>query len=1028
MAGRIVHVRPGAPAEDALAAAVGETQRLDPLAPVTVIVRPGVVSLDLRRRLAARGPYAAVRFVPISRLVELLAAPALDNSGRSRRPLTESVLRASLRRALRSATGPLDRVADHPATEMMLARTYRTLRPLLAEERRALKMRGERARQVVDVIEGARSLLREEFYDSEELNELACSRVEKGEVDDEELGDVVVYLPDPLPRSQVSLLAAASARGLVTVLLGSTGDRVADRASGQVAAALRAAGFEESSPSGPARDGTTPRFDSVIGTPDVEEEVRTALRILMRQLEAGGDIGRSTVVVPAALSSAYLGLVDELFSAADVSWTRARAARLSETPEGRLVCELITLVLGGEGELERSGVIRFLSMPALSPRASLLAPLATVREEAAVPVGAFDRCSRLAGVVSGREEWRHRLGALVRRRGEHPTDTLAAAAADLLDVVEQLLDLRDRLSSATSWDEVASFVRQATESALVESEERDRILDSLAQLSLLEEVEPLRDIGELESRRAQVASSVAVTLEVAAPTRSRFGTGPVVGSLTELAGVRSDLLLVLGANEGVLPSRNADDPLLPEIERSLVPVLSEQERAEERDRRALLTLLAGAERAVALFPRVARGANRLAYPSRWLVGDLFGGVLEEIPSFTAAVGEVAAGRMTAADCSDLEMAMVQAGLSNRLPLSDLVVSEIADLPERLRAESERDMTVTRFGGAVGESARTSDVFESVMSATRLEMLAACPLQFMFAKMLEIEPLESPERRHMLDARERGSLIHAILEQFVVEVSFEKSASSWSETELEVLRSICASRFRSFEAQGKAGKHVYWEIEKRRIVAELEQFILFESRLLDERAARPILTEFPFGFEESEPIVIEAAGKELRFRGRIDRVDEGSDGTISVIDYKTGRTSSSLPRAGNDPLDRGRSLQLPIYARAARDRVPIDRGDGGPRAIVAEYHFTAPDAQPRVHCVELTPEIDARFEEVIAVLADTISGGELPPRPGDGDDWEPENCRRCDYEAICRLDRTRLWERAREAESLASYVALVEGDR
>lgn len=1033
MAGRIVHVRPGRDAEDSLVRVMKDAQCVDPLAPVTVVVRSGVVALDLRRRLAARGPFAATRFTPFNRLVELLAAPGLERSELSRRPLTEAVLRAAVRRALRAVGGPLDEVADHPATEMMLARTYRTLRPLSEQELRALGTRSRRARQVVAVFEGARSFLEKDFYDIEELTALAAERLERGEVDEADLGALAVYLPDPLSRSQLTLLAVAARNGPVTVLLSRTGDPVADRASTKLASCLREEGFDEGGAelASPPLVAEPPRFDSVIGAPDAEEEVRTALRLLIEHLEEGGELGRTAVAIAGSLSSSYLGVIEELFGTSNVPFARARTPRLSETPAGALVSGLVALVLAGEGELERSEVIRWLSSPALSPHAPIVAGLPSVREAGIVPVGAFDRSSRAAGVVSGRDEWRSRLRAYAHSRSDRPASgDPFQAAVDLGEIVERLLELRDRLSRALSWGEAAAVVGEAAESVLPASEERDRVLDAVAQLSFLEEVEPLATLGDLAARRSRMTSSVLTALEVAAPAASRFGSGPVVGSLTQLAGVRADYLVLLGANEGVLPSRTAEDPLLPEPERAIVPTLSERERSEERDRRALVVLLAGAERSVALFPRVARGASRLAYASRWLAGDLFLGSPAEIPSFSAAAGEVAAGRVPAADWSDLELAIVHDGISMSLPLEDLVVGHVDDMAARVRAESERSLAVTRFGGAVGESALTSGVFDAVMSATRLETLAACPLQFMFTKLLELEPLDSPERRHTIDARERGSLIHGILESFVIRVSIEGETPVWSEADLDILREIAGSAFSRFEEQGKGGKPLYWAMEKRRMLAELEQFVLREADGLRNRSARPVGTEFRFGMTEaSEPIVIKTGGRELRFRGAIDRVDRAKDGTIIVVDYKTGRPSSALPKDPSDPLGRGQCLQLPVYARAARERIEpeVDEDERDPM-VVAEYHFTAPNASPRCYRVALTPDVDANFETVVGVLADTVAGGKLPPRPGNGDEQQPENCKRCDLESVCRLDRLSLWERARQDDSLSPYVELVEGAR
>src|SRR5204862_5550163 len=58
------------------------------------------------------------------------------------------------------------------------------------------------------------------------------------------------------------------------------------------------------------------------------------------------------------------------------------------------------------------------------------------------------------------------------------------------------------------------------------------------------------------------------------------------------------------------------------------------------------------------------------------------------------------------------------------------------------------------------------------------------------------------------------------------------------------------------------------------------------------------------------------GRRLRFRGAADRVDGGSEGSLLVIDYKTGRPPFEV--GGNDdPTSAGTKLQLPVYALAAK---------------------------------------------------------------------------------------------------------------
>src|SRR5262249_20688345 len=78
--------------------------------------------------------------------------------------------------------------------------------------------------------------------------------------------------------------------------------------------------------------------------------------------------------------------------------------------------------------------------------------------------------------------------------------------------------------------------------------------------------------------------------------------------------------------------------------------------------------------------------------------------------------------------------------------------------------------------------------------------------------------------------------------------------------------------------------------------------------------RPAGVEPSDGIASPEPVEIPVGrGRSFKLRGAIDRVDEGSDGTFQVWDYKTGAAWSV--REGVGPRG-GRQIQPALYAIAA----------------------------------------------------------------------------------------------------------------
>ena len=76
---------------------------------------------------------------------------------------------------------------------------------------------------------------------------------------------------------------------------------------------------------------------------------------------------------------------------------------------------------------------------------------------------------------------------------------------------------------------------------------------------------------------------------------------------------------------------------------------------------------------------------------------------------------------------------------------------------------------------------------------------------------------------------------------------------------------------------------------------------------------PVGFEHKFGIGGTPPLVLNIDGRQVKIHGVIDRLDRKSDGSLRVIDYKTG--SSNLAQKD---LQNGIRLQLPIYALAAQE--------------------------------------------------------------------------------------------------------------
>ena len=144
----------------------------------------------------------------------------------------------------------------------------------------------------------------------------------------------------------------------------------------------------------------------------------------------------------------------------------------------------------------------------------------------------------------------------------------------------------------------------------------------------------------------------------------------------------------------------------------------------------------------------------------------------------------------------------------------------------------------------------------------------------------------------------------------------------------------------------------------------QQLIAFLNSRLATPAGKILETEKRFA--------IEIGG--ARVRGRFDRLDALGDGTVSVVDYKTGKVKTQ------DDADE--SLQLSIYALAARSL------GYRPSSLV----FLNLESGTAVESQRSSKELQDA-ETRVKNIAEKIAAGEFEPKPNSG-------CMRCSYHSIC----------------------------
>ncbi len=993
----------GAAAIEQLGRILDERRAGDPLAPATVVVERPLLAVAVRRALGRRpGGVAAVDVVTVRGLIGQLTTPALAAAGV--RPIDDLELQASIRDELADRPGRFSSVAGHRATEERIVTLFRQVDgigydPLDRLHDAATGLAADALRVVRNV--GRRT---GPTCDHNHLVDVAIDELDR--LPEHALGPIVVHLPDPTHPVEGRLIATLARRADCDLIVGLTGDRTIDRHHRS-----RLAGWSIQVDGGFAPGGVDIDVApaSMLEVADPGDEVRAALADVSAHAALGVPLNRMAVLHTA--DDPYGSLLAEQLDAAGLPWCGPGRRPLAASMAGRFLLRILGLHHDG---LDRASVM------------ALLASVPIRIDGRPVPIAPWDRLSRQAGVVDG-EHWASRLADLAPHLDEED-------AADIESLRAFVAMLRDRLASGpgdastngVGWPTCAAWARSLLDDLLPETDDwpaDERSARALVE-SLLDRVGRLDDRnGERRADIAGFASLVAAQLDRMRMQGRPLGAGLLVAPLAEAAGLEFERVVVVGLGDGIFPRRPRSDSLLPDSLRvetgGLLPLV---EGTIDLDIRTVAAALAGSRtRPLAI---TARGDLRSIRARSW--PRCLDPLIDErstLPSHHRVLADH--GRPISLDDLRLRALITHVDGGDPVHTHQLAGTD-PDLAATLtRTRNRARSGLNRHVGRVPAGA--IDPSDRLLSATALEAYASCPRSYLLGRVLRLGDDERPERIDDITAADRGTLMHAVLERFVGEAieagTVPRPGEPWPDDRRARIHAILDEEIERAQSRGITGGRVNTRILQRRMRVEVDLFLLTDDRLRAERSATPIAVEIGFGIDDEPSNVDLPDGRSLRLRGRVDRVDATDDDGVLVIDYKGG-SGRAFAGMDDDPLDGGRRLQLPLYARVAAEKL----GRHGPRTAL--YWLTRfGQAKP----VELEAELESELDRTVAAALDGIDGGLFPGVPGEAVGWPRltfHNCRYCDFDRICPTDRQGEWERVRDDPALEPVELLLAeaGDR
>jgi len=265
----------------------------------------------------------------------------------------------------------------------------------------------------------------------------------------------------------------------------------------------------------------------------------------------------------------------------------------------------------------------------------------------------------------------------------------------------------------------------------------------------------------------------------------------------------------------------------------------------------------------------------------------------------------------------------------------------------------------------------------------------CPFRAFVRHRLQARRLEQPQPG--LDARERGTLLHQLLEQCWH--ALEGKSAILQGMEETLLESLVE----------RAAEQVVGNFQHLHPGRFGHRFAANESQRLTRLALRALYLDRqrvqPFRVEEMER-QYEVSLEGFTMTIKMDRVDQLEDGRRILIDYKSGRVSHA-EWAGERP----KAPQLPLYATLLEDVAAVLFSQiladevvyKGEQAEAAVMEGAAQRSQVRVS--EAWSAQLAEWQSVITALATEFSQGVALVTPLNGQ----SGCRYCGLEPLCRVE-------------------------
>ena len=293
---------------------------------------------------------------------------------------------------------------------------------------------------------------------------------------------------------------------------------------------------------------------------------------------------------------------------------------------------------------------------------------------------------------------------------------------------------------------------------------------------------------------------------------------------------------------------------------------------------------------------------------------------------------------------------------------------------------------------------SEELKDKVYSISYLEGYAKCPYYFLLHNYYKVE--EMGREAEDYDNLDIGSIYHEVLNQYYRKYKLDLLNNRDNFDIEKTFDYIKELTHKYASMKGYSVDNINDNLLIENIYNRLKNFIIIDITRIKESKDNIYPWEFEVEFGKDNPLIIQTNYGDVKFRGKIDRVDKLVDkDKYVVIDYK----SSSYGKNDLESIEKGLSLQLPVYILSQEDRQVIagvysmiSNGEYyNAVGVLGEASFITKRQKGAVESEEWN-NILKNTKDIIGNIVSEINNGNFSVRPLECSPY-------CPYKDICRYE-------------------------